>query len=485
MFLVLMPIPYVDATASAGFPEKHRRFVVGAAGMMVELFLAALALFVWINVETGIVSAVAYNIMLIGGVSTLFFNGNPLLRFDGYYVLADAIEIPNLGVRSKRYLNYLVMRYLYGMEKVGSPVSAPGEAAWFVFYGIGSFVYRMMILAVIILYVAAKFFVVGVLLAIWAIVLQIVLPLVRHIRFLLNDPRLQRKRARALGVTGCGVLMLGVLLFALPAPLWTMAEGVVWLPEKSRVRAGTDCFVTALLAQTDTKVRTGDPVATCVDPLLSARVRVLEARLQELRAQHNLAMMEDRVEAQSIRQDMQAIAEELEEAREQLGELVLRSPSYGQLVVPGSSDLEGRFVRRGDTLAYVINDAASRARVIVTQADIGLVRKHTDSVELRMAGEPGRTIAATVHSEVPAASDELPSKALGTRGGGMIPVDPADDSGTRALATLFQFELELQEDLPTQLYGQRVYVRFDHGAEPLGIQWQRSLRQLFMREFGV
>ena len=102
-----------------------------------------------------------------------------------------------------------------------------------------------------------------------------------------------------------------------------------------------------------------------------------------------------------------------------------------------------------------------------------------------MAGKPGQAIAATVHSEVPAASDELPSKALGTDGGGMIPVDPADASGTRAMATLFQFELELQQSLPAQLYGQRVYVRFDHGAEPVGIQWQRSLRQLFMREFGV
>jgi putative peptide zinc metalloprotease protein len=326
---------------------------------------------------------------------------------------------------------------------------------------------------------------VGVLLAIWAIILQLVLPLIRHIKFLMKDGRLQRQRTRALGVTGLGMVMLGVVLFAMPAPLWTMAEGVVWLPEQSRIRAGTDCFVTALLAQTDTAVQTGDPVASCEDPLLSAQVRVLDARLRELRAQHTLAMMEDRVEAQSIKQDMQAVAKELYEARQQVDELVLRSPSDGQLVVPGSSDLEGRFVRRGDTLAYVINDAATRARVIVTQADIGLVRQQTDSVEIRMAGQPGRAIAARVHSEVPAASDELPSKALGTRGGGMIPVDPADESGTRALATLFQFELELQDDLPAQLYGQRVYVRFDHGAEPLGIQWQRSLRQLFMREFGV
>jgi putative peptide zinc metalloprotease protein len=223
----------------------------------------------------------------------------------------------------------------------------------------------------------------------------------------------------------------------------------------------------------------------CEDPLLSAQVEVLEARLRELNAQYTLERMEDQIEAQSIKQDMQAVSVELDEARSRLGELVLRSPSAGQLVIPGPSDLDGRFVHRGDTLAYVINDAAPRARVVVTQAEIGLVRQHTDAVEIRMTGWPGRSIAARVHSEVPAASDELPSKALGTGGGGMIPVDPAEPSGTRALATLFQFELELQEDLPAQLYGQRVFVRFDHGAEPLGMQWQRSLRQLFIREFGV
>ena len=485
MFLVLMPVPYVDATSSAGFPQKSRRFLVSAAGMMVELFLAALALFVWINVETGIVSAVAYNIMLIGSVSTLFFNGNPLLRFDGYYMLADLIEIPNLSGRAKRYLSYLVMRYLYAMESASSPVAAPGEAAWFAFYGIASFVYRMFIMAVIILYVAGQFFFVGVMLAAWAVILQIIMPLTRHARFLLKDDRLAQHRSRALGVTSAGMVMLGVLLFVIPAPHSTLAEGVVWLPEQSRIRAGGDCFVTDVLVQTGTVVQNGDAVMSCEDPLLSSEVSVLNARLQEVRAEHTLAMLEDPVEAMSIMQDMQAVAEELDEARRHLEELVLRSPADGELVIPMAVDLEGRFVRRGETLAYVINDAASHARAVVTQADIGLVRQRTEGVQIRMAGRPGQAIAARVHSEVPAASDELPSKALGTSGGGLIPVDPADESGTRALTSLFQFELELQQDLPAQLYGQRVYVRFDHGGEPLGIQWQRALRQLFMRDFGV
>ena len=120
---------------------------VAAAGMAVELFVAALALFLWLNVESGRVSAIAYNVMLIGGVSTLLFNGNPLLRYDGYYVLADWIEIPNLAQRSTRYLGYLLQHYILGVDDAVSPVTAPGERAWFICYGIASFCYRLFILA--------------------------------------------------------------------------------------------------------------------------------------------------------------------------------------------------------------------------------------------------------------------------------------------------------------------------------------------------
>ena len=105
MFLVLIPVPYVDASAASGFRDKSKRMIVGAIGIMVELFLGSLALFVWLGAEPGAVHAVAYNVMLISGVSTILFNGNPLLRFDGYYVLADALEIPNLGSRLTKYLS--------------------------------------------------------------------------------------------------------------------------------------------------------------------------------------------------------------------------------------------------------------------------------------------------------------------------------------------------------------------------------------------
>lgn len=103
MLLVLTPVPYVDASAATGFRSKWQRALVGAAGMQVELFLAAIAVFAWISTEPGLVRAIAFNVALIGGVSTVVFNGNPLLRFDSYYILSDLIEIPNLGQRANRY----------------------------------------------------------------------------------------------------------------------------------------------------------------------------------------------------------------------------------------------------------------------------------------------------------------------------------------------------------------------------------------------
>ena len=200
--LVLTPVPYIDASASSAFPDKRKRIFVAAAGMMVELFIATLALFVWLNVENGLVSAAMFNIMLIGGVSTLFFNGNPLLRFDGYFMLADAIEIPNLGGRSTQYLGYLCQRYLFDVQSAESPVTADGERRWFVLYGIAAFIYRLIITFVIVLFIPTKFFIVGILLAEWAALTQVLFPLGKQLKFLFVSPKIRRRRLRALGLTG-------------------------------------------------------------------------------------------------------------------------------------------------------------------------------------------------------------------------------------------------------------------------------------------
>ena len=128
MFLVFAPMPYVDASAASEFRSKWRRALVGAAGMIVEVFIAALALYVWLAVEQGLVRAFAYNVMLVAGISTVLFNGNPLLRYDGYYILSDLLEIPNLAQRATRYWGYLVDSYVFRTEGLPEFVATAGRA---------------------------------------------------------------------------------------------------------------------------------------------------------------------------------------------------------------------------------------------------------------------------------------------------------------------------------------------------------------------
>jgi putative peptide zinc metalloprotease protein len=103
MFLVFTPVPYVDATDSYGFSGKWQRAAVAAAGILAELALGAIAVYLWWLSEPGLLRAVAYNVILIAGVSTLLVNGNPLMRYDGYFVLSEALEIPNLAQRATKF----------------------------------------------------------------------------------------------------------------------------------------------------------------------------------------------------------------------------------------------------------------------------------------------------------------------------------------------------------------------------------------------
>lgn len=486
MFLVLIPVPYVDASASSGFRDKYKRMTVGAIGIAVELFLGSLALFVWLNAEPGAVHAVAYNIMLISGISTLLFNGNPLLRFDGYYVLADALEIPNLGSRSTKYLGYLVQRYAFRVRDAESPSNTQGEKFWFVVYGVAAFIYRLFILFVIILYIGGKFFVVGIALAIWATITQVFIPVGKTMKFLFTSPRLRRKRGLALAVTALAVGAMGVLLFAVPAPLWTRAEGIVWPSEKSNVRIGADGFIVRVLEAGGSEVQAGQPLIEAEDPFLEARAKVLEARLRGLKMQLGAAQVSDRVQAAIVREEIAALQADLARSRERVAALVVTSPRDGVFVVPNEQDLPGRFVRKGQLIGYVIGpDDQLTARVIVSQDEIGLLRERTRGVQVMSAGWGADAFEAAIEHEVPGGTLRLPTAALGTVGGGSFAVDPRDGEGVTTLERVFEFEIVVPPEAQTGYLGQRVYVRFDHGLEPVGFQIYRSLRQLFIRLFSV
>jgi putative peptide zinc metalloprotease protein len=485
--LVLAPVPHVDATASWAFREKHKRVLVSAAGIMAELFVAAIALFVWLTVEPGAVQDTAFNIVLIASVSTLLFNANPLLRFDGYYMLQDFIEIPNLGTRASRYYLYLIQFYLFGLEQARSPQTAEGEHYWFLVYGPAALIYRLMVMIAIGIFLINEYLIIGVALAGWAISMQVVMPIARGIQFVFLGPQLAEARARATGITVSVVTVLVVVLGFVPVSLTTQADGVVWVPDQAQMFAETEGFIERLNVSTGDRVEVGDVLVEMRNPVLLARIDVLEAQRREMSLRSRSEYFQDQVRSQISRTELETVESELESLQEQAEGLIIRSQVSGTVVLLAESGLDGIYLRQGQLLGYVSTQDRLIVRSVVTQSDIGLLRRNVSGVEVRLAENLSERIAARIVRETPAASLDLPSAALGTFGGGNIAVDPlSDDANARkAVKKLFHVDLELSKGVVISGLGERAYIVFEHGSEPMAIQWLRMARQLVLSQLSV
>jgi putative peptide zinc metalloprotease protein len=485
MLLVLAPIPYVDATASGAFRSKWRRAFVGAAGMMVELFLASLAVVVWVLVEPGLVRSAAYNVIFVAGMSTLVFNGNPLLRYDAYYILADLVEIPNLAQRANQYWQWLAKRHLFGARELERPQGTPGERRWFLFYGPASFLYRSFVMIAISLFIAGEFFFIGVVLAIWGAITMFVLPVAKGLKYVLSNGEIQRQRQRAMLVTFGGLALFLLFAFVVPMPLRTHAEGVVWVPENAEVRARGNGFVERLMVSPDALVKEGEVLLVTRDPALDADAVQRSERVRQLEVQYASQMFEERLQAAVVAEDLARERVGLARTEERLGDLLLTAGVSGRFRLPRADDLPDRYVKKGELLGYVLAAPPRVVRAVVSQDDIALVRNHLAGVEVKIADRLAETWTARLIREVPGGQDQLPSKALSLEGGGIHGTDPRDPDGLRSLERLFQFDLELPEGVGELQLGTRVHVRFRHEPEPLASQWGRRLRQLFLSRFHV
>ena len=485
MFLVFAPMPYVECSAASAFPSKTQRAVVGAAGMLVEVFLAAIALYVWLSVEPGLLRALAFNVMLVAGISTLVVNGNPLLRYDAYYILSDLIEMPNLAQRGQRYLTYLWDRHVFKARETEAPAESASEKRWLVCYAIASWCYRVLITVSIILFIAGEFFIFGILIALWGAVTLFALPVWKGARHVMQSPALHRRRAQAIRISLALTAALVFFVCVVPMPMRTLAEGVVWLPEQALLRAGGNGVFQRWMAEPGTPVARGTPVLAMEDPLLAAELAVAQAKVDEALARYRVDQFNNTVKAEISRQQLEHEQRVLERTAERFARLIVRAEVDGVLIVPKPQDMAGQFFKKGELLGYVLDRKQLIARVVVTQDNIDLVRTKFRSVELRLAEAISDPHTASVIREMPGGVDELPTAALGIGGGGKIAVDPKDTNGVKTLERVFIFDLQLPAGVTPKAFGERVHVRFSHGGEPLVGQGYRRLRQLFLSRFNV
>jgi putative peptide zinc metalloprotease protein len=486
LFIIFTPVPYVDATSSYRFPSKWARAQVAAAGIMAELVLGAVAVYVWLSAEPGLVTAVAYNVVLIAGVSTLLVNGNPLMRYDGYFIATDLLELPNLAQRAQSYWVYLSDRYLFGARDAEPPLASARSERWILgIYGAIAPIYRLFITVGLIWFVASQYLLIGAVMAVMAAWQALILPLWKAWKHLDEGGSLSRRRLPA--KRRAGLLLLGLLGFLclVPLPFYSVHQGVVWLPDEALVRAEAPGQISAVQAAPGTVVARGAPLLQVDNLPLRAELTQAASALAQTEATLRRAEVAEPAKAIPLRTELAARQARYDQTLARVTALDVAAGIAGRWVPDAPTELTGRAVKRGELLGYLVAGPTDRVRVAVTQEDADLVQHRLQSVQVRLMQTPHAMVDARVRREVPGGGFELVSPALGSTVGGEIAVDPAKEGGKHSLRRVFDIELQLDHASPSAVFGDKVWVRFDLGATPLAAQWLLRLRQAFLSRLNV
>ena len=226
-FLFFTPAPYMDASAAGAFRSRWRRTAVSLAGIGVELAIGAAALLAWLALERGVLSDLAFVLLVVCLGSSLLFNANPLLRFDGYHALCDLVDAPNLAVRSQAYWLHLGRRLLGG-DASAAPAHGRGELKWLIAYAPVSWCYRFALSVGLVLWVGEKSALLGWFAAAALALFVVLRPAWRSGWTLWHAVPAGKPRRRAAWAAAlAGGLSAGALL-ALPVPSTVLVQGVVW-----------------------------------------------------------------------------------------------------------------------------------------------------------------------------------------------------------------------------------------------------------------
>ncbi len=480
MFLVFIPTPYVDASTAWAFQNKWARILVGAGGMIIELFVAAIMAFVWINTnENSLINQLAFNTMFIASVSTVIFNANPLLRYDGYYILSDWLEIPNLRYKATEYALGLIKRHIFGVKQT-QPLPPLRQRFWLFSYAITSGIYRILVGITIILVVSNQVPVLGVLMAIGGVVTWLVMPIGKIAHYHLLNPELHRNRLRAAGFTvsmaAAIVLVIGLIKF----PVHLDIEGLIQPARREVVRAGQAGVMVKLIARDGEKLKAGDPIATLSNPELDAQLAIFDAQLEGMLAQLGKAQVSDGNMYNSLLAQIPTQRQRIALLKQQQDKLVIRAPIDGELVAYDLRNKVGQFISAGDELGRVEDRSLLKFVGSIDKTDEALIYYESHkSARVRLVGDAGRERAAlmdTVHTPTP--QYDLPASSLGFNGGGSFATDPKEPSGRRLMAPQIEVSLVLENADPTLLSNQRAFARLDMNKKPLIWQWGRRFWQL-------
>jgi len=495
LIALVLPFPYCDTSSAWRLPEVHKRVIVSAGGVLFETFIAATAAILWAGMgdgDAGLARTLLYNVMVISGVTTIVFNLNPLLRYDGYYILSDLTGAANLAQRSVELWRFLLLRFVFSVRSARPPSVRDQTELWLLLtYGLLSLPYRVLVLVsiVLILWSHPTYLTIGVVLAAVAVCMWILWPLLKGLAFLTTSPRLLGRRTRAILITGSVIVVAFLVLGTVPMPAGAYATGAVEAAVEEPIRPDESGFVEKVHVQAGDTVNAGDPLLTLYNADVVAEFAHAQAVVAGAMAEVDAAAaysIPDRLLTEARLGQVQGA---LRRAQERVDALTVRAGVSGRVVpsagsVTDLSALTGVFLTKGGLVGSVASLDHLVVRCVVADRDHAYVFRGRMGEEVtnvrasvRVRGQAGTVVDARIARVSPAGSRFVSRPSLSTQAGGDVLMDPTDPEGKATVQPHFVVEVEPAETSATWQPGLRARVRFGIEARPMAAQWWRTLRQ--------
>jgi putative peptide zinc metalloprotease protein len=480
LLVLFAPLPFIDVTASWRFPSKWQRIATAAAGVYFELFVAAIAIIVWNWSDDSIVRHGALNVAATASIASLLINGNPLMRFDGYYILSDWLELPNLSGSGQKYIASLVQR-IVGIETPADNRSARTRRI-IAAYAVGSLVWRNLVYVGLLVVLYAMLSKLGVFVANIVITLAIAAillnPVRNVVRFLSKQQTVSTKR---LCFVGAGVLaILALVAFLLTRPSTVRTCGIVEYSPPTIVRSASPGFVREVKVHDGETVQAGAVIAVLENEELKVQLASIRNQIEQSRLQQRIhRQAEETAKEQGEVAKNQSLQDKEREIRQQVEGLIVRAPVAGQIVARNLDSLMGRYLSVGDEILVIGNEKSKEVILAAAQNDISsFISQRGETVRVRVSGDEDNSFTSHLTKIDPRASTRLPHAALGADAGGPLPITSKRESPDSKkvesvlIDPCFSGTVLLDEAESLHLHaGQRVTVLFNSSEQ----SWAGSL----------
>lgn len=478
IFVLFIPIGYVNATSSWHFPSKWQRFHTAVAGMFIELLFAGIACWVWAYTDKGPLNNFAYNMIIIASVSTLLFNANPLMRFDGYFALSDLLNIPNLYARGRQYVQFLMRKYLLAQQVV-CPETYGISSYIIKTYGVASAIWRIFIILFILVAAYSLFYGAGIVLACIALLSMVLPPLIKLFKTLKNNDQGKTAWGSSLLRLSILVILSGVIFTQIPWSRDIIAPGVIDYEPAGAVKAEVNGFVNQVNVRQGEQVKAGQVLAVMVNKELEIDLEVIKNQLASTEAASRIYLNHDQLAQYKIEKEkISAYQEQLALKSQQVSSLIVRSPIDGKVVTNLLARSIGQYAETGQILLHVGNPDVKRIYVTVLQKDQYDSKKLTEKpLEARVVNHGHKSFHVKINQETPRAYKSVRFPQLSNTNGGPLTVVPvtsgSNASNSESSVEYIEPRSEIiaviaPEDAKYMYAGQIARVRLPSVSQPLG-----------------